>query len=205
MLTNLAMYLIDHLGVIGVGVAVFLNGLGIPGLSEVLLPLGGVGVREGKMNAIELVVVAYICQMAGIIVSYLIGRYGGVVFVERYGRYIFLSRRELHTTERLFDKWGNRIVAVGAFVPGPQGFVGYAGGIGKMEFWRFILAAAVGKLVWVVGMIYLGYLVGGQLKLLDKLVSQLGIAILVLLIIGIAWYLRAHRGSNVTAAMREEK
>jgi membrane protein DedA with SNARE-associated domain len=193
MLSSVALYLIDRLGVVGVGVAVFLNGLGVPGLSEVLLPLGGVGVRQGRINAVELVLVAYVCQLAGVTIAYLIAKYGGVALIERYGKYVFISTRELNATHRLFDRYGNGLVGVGAFIPGPQGFVGYVAGIARMPFWKFFAAVMIGKLIWVGGMIYLGYLLGNHLQLLDKLVSQLGAVILIVLVAAAVWYVKVHR------------
>ncbi len=205
MLSGVALYLIGRLGAIGVGVAVFLNGLGVPGLSEVLLPLGGVGVRQGRINAVELVVVAYACQVAGVIIAYFIGKYGGVALIERFGKYVFISTRELNATHKLFERYGSGLVAVGSFIPGPQGFVGYVAGIARMTFWKFLVAVLVGKLIWVSGMIYLGYLLGNHLQLLDKLVSQLGAAILIVLVIVAAWYIKVHRKKPAIAGTPQKE
>ena len=53
--TGLAISLIDHLGLAGIAIGVFFNGLSAPGLSEVLLPLAGVAVKQGKLNVLVLV------------------------------------------------------------------------------------------------------------------------------------------------------
>src|SRR6478752_1841722 len=109
--------LVDHLGVAGVAFGVFLNGLGVPGLSEVLLPLGGVGVKQGHLNLWWLVVASMVAQLAGLSVAYFIARYGGIALVERYGKYVLISRHDLEGAHRAFQKYGGPLVLFGAFIP----------------------------------------------------------------------------------------
>src|SRR5262249_17368589 len=131
---NLASELIEKLGLVGFGLGVFLNGLGVPGLSEILLPLAGLAVRQGSQTFVSVFVVGLVAQVAGSCASYWIAREGGLPLIERYGKYILISRRELDATERAFARFGGRLVVVGAFVPGSQGFIGYAAGLARMNF-----------------------------------------------------------------------
>jgi membrane protein DedA with SNARE-associated domain len=191
--TGFAAVLIDRLGLLGIGIGVFFNGLGVPGLSEVLLPLGGVGIRQGHINVIAMFVVVMACQIAGLTLAYWIARVGGLRVIERYGKYIFVSHRDVISAQRAFDKYGIRMIAIGSFVPGVQGFVGYAAGFAQMNYMRFIVAAFVGKLVWVSALMYLGWILGSHLGLLDKFIQQFGIIVLLAVIIAGIWYVRRHR------------
>jgi membrane protein DedA with SNARE-associated domain len=198
--TELATGLIDQLGVWGIGLGVFLNGLGVPGISEVLLPLGGVAVKRGLMSGPALFAVAMICQLAGTALAYVIARNGGLPFIERYGKYVLISTRELDAAERAFQRYGSWLVLFGAFVPGIQGFVGYVGGIAKMNFVRFIISVAIGKVVWIGGLMALGMLLGDHLDLIDRYVKQVGMVVLAALVVAGVLYVRRHR-----ARQREEK
>ena len=201
----LATSIIDRLGVAGIGVGVFLNGLGVPGFSEVLLPLAGVGVKQGRLDLVTVFVVAMVFQLAGVSIAYAIARYGGVVMVERYGKYILVSHKELKTAQRAFDKHGEWLILFGAFIPGIQGFIGYIGGLAEMNYWRFIASAFVGKLVWVGGLLYLGSVLGNHMDLIDRSIKQIGVIVLLALILFITWYIIRHnRQGRRTRAHGEE-
>src|SRR5690242_14771037 len=116
-------------GLGGIGLAVFLNGLGVPGLSEVLLPLGGVAVSRGRLGLGPLLAVALVAQMLGLAAAYLLASSGGQVLLERYGRYVLVSGREIRAARRAFERYGQWLVLFGAFIPGVQGFVGYLAGL----------------------------------------------------------------------------
>lgn len=203
--STIATTIIDRLGVAGVGVGVFLNGLGVPGFSEVLLPLAGVGVRQGRLGLVPVFVMAMVCQLLGVSIAYMIGRYGGVAMVERYGRYILVSHRELKVAQRAFDKQGEWLILFGAFIPGIQGFIGYIGGLAEMNFVRFIVSAFVGKLIWVGGLLYLGSVLGNHLDLIDRSIKQIGVIVLSALILFIIWYVAYHRREKRIRERGEEK
>jgi membrane protein DedA with SNARE-associated domain len=184
--------LITQLGLGGIAVGVFLNGLGVPGISEVLLPLAGVAVREGKMSLLALLPVALAAQMAGVSVAYAIARFGGIELVERYGKYILVSKTELDSANRALTKrpW---LIVVGGTIPGIQGFIGYVGGLAELSYKRFFVSVLMGKLIWIGGLVGLGYALGNQVSKLDGIIRQFGIIVLVLVITFVVWYVWKHR------------
>jgi membrane protein DedA with SNARE-associated domain len=196
---------VSHVHVWTVGIGVFLNGIGVPGLGELLLPLGGAAVRAGHVNVVELYIVALIAQVLGLTVSYWIGRSGGLILVERYGKYIFLNQRELRATNKAFEKYGSPMVLVGAFVPGPQAFVGYVAGVAQMNFSRFLVSATIGKAIWVGGLMFLGYQLANHLSLIDSSIKQIGLVILIVLVAAGAWYLIRHRQKKATSKKNQVK
>lgn len=197
--------IVSHVHVWTVAVGVFLNGIGFPGLGEVLLPLGGAAVRAGHVNVYELYIVALIAQVLGLMVSYWIGRSGGLILVERYGKYIFLNQRELNATHKAFEKYGSPMVLVGAFVPGPQAFVGYVAGVAEMNFGRFVASAIVGKAIWVGGLMFLGYQLANNLNLIDSSIKQIGLVVLVVLVAAVGWYLIRHRNKKAMTKKNQAK
>ena len=191
-LSTAAIGLVNHLGALGIGVGVFLNGLGIPGLSEVLLPLGGVAVHQGRISLPWLFVVAMVCQLAGLTVAYCLARFGGLALVEKYGKYLLVSSRDLRAAHRAFVKHGGGLVIVGAFTPGIQGFIGYVAGIAEMNYIRFIVAALVGKLVWIGGLLYLGSVLGNRIDMVQQSLKQAALIILVAAAALVAWHIWGH-------------
>jgi membrane protein DedA with SNARE-associated domain len=191
--SDVALSLLNHLSLASIAIGVFLNGLSIPGLGETLLPLGGVAVRQGRLNLLVLLVVAMVAQLAGLSVSYAIGRFGGVALLERYGKYVFLSHHELQKAQQRFDKHGGLLVLVGAFIPGIQGIIGYVAGLAEMNFGQFLVSAAAGKVVWIGGLVGLGVVLGNNLALIDRSIKQISLVVLAALVVAVAWYVYRHR------------
>jgi membrane protein DedA with SNARE-associated domain len=189
----LAMSLIDHLGLAGIALAVFLNGLSVPGLSEVVLPLAGVAVKQGRLELWALLVVAGVAQLAGLSLAYWIGRRGGLPLIERYGKYILITQHELRSAHAAFERRGAWLVMVGSFIPGLQGLVGYIAGVAEMKYRRFLPAVLVGKAVWIGGLVWLGSFLGGHLELIDRSIKQVGLVVLVVMIGAGVWYIRRHQ------------
>jgi membrane protein DedA with SNARE-associated domain len=198
---------IDKLGIAGVGLAVFLNGLSVPGTSEVLLPLSGVAVSQGKLELGPLLAVAMIGQLLGSSVAYAIARYGGIALVKRYGKYVLISNDELDAAQRAFDKYGARVVIFGSIVPGLQGVLGYIAGVTQMNYARFLASLFVGKTVWIVGLVYVGMVLGDHIALIDRIIKQVGVVVLAGLVILGFLYVRRHRRNNrkPPAASEENK
>ena len=191
-----AIHFIDKIGIPGMATGLFLNGMGVPGLSEVLLQLGGLAARAGSQNIFILFVLAMVFQLAGNSLSYVIARYGGVEVVDKYGKYIFLSSSDLEKANKFLSK--NRwFLVIGGFVPGIQGFIGYIGGLSKIDYLRFISLVAIGKIIWVGGLLAVGYGFGKYIGTIDYILSRFGIAIVATSILALIWYIWSHRTKKV--------
>ena len=195
-LSNAAGTLVHHVGLVSIGVGVFLNGLGIPGISEVLVPLGGVAVRQGRLDGLTLFVVAMTAQLVGVSIAYAIGRYGGLALLEKYGKYVLISAHELKSAQKAFERYGTRVVVFGSFTPGLQGFLGYIAGVGQMNFPRFLVSVFFGKLIWIGGLVYVGVVLGNNLALIDRYIRELGVLVLAAVVVLGIWYIRRHRSQS---------
>src|SRR5437879_12231529 len=85
--------------------------------SEVVLPLGGYLVSQGRLEFWSTVVVATIGSMVGTMVDFGIGYYLGRPAVVRYGRIVRFSEKRLGTTEKWFAVHGRSVVLLARFVP----------------------------------------------------------------------------------------
>lgn len=191
--TTIATDLINTLGLAGVSVGLFVNCLGIPIPSEIIIPLAGISVRQGHNNLILAIIVTVGAQMLGLYVSYLIGRFGGVELIQRYGKYVFISSHELERAENAFEKYGGRLVFFGLILPGIHGFVGYPAGIAKMAIWRFSITAVFGALIWSGALLAVGYFLGDHLGQIDAIFHKFGVIIVIAIIAAALWYINKQR------------
>ena len=164
----------------------------IPIPSEITLGLGGAlaggavvsGGHHLQLAAVILVAVAG--EMVGSFAAYLVGRTGGRALVDRVGRYILLSHKDLDRTQRWFDRRGDPTVLFARMVPLARAFVSFAAGIAEMNPVRFALYSVIGIAAWVSALVSLGYALGGTWH---RLVSGFGDAtyvIAALAVVGIA-------------------
>ena len=188
-LTTIATDLIHTLGLGGVGVGLALNCIGIPIPSEIVIPLSGIAIRQGQYNAFVVFIVIVVAQLGGLCISYAIGRFGGLELIQRYGKYVFLSKHELNRAQKAFHRHGVKLVLVGLCLPGLHGYVGYPAGIAKMPMWRFLIAASAGVAVWSLAFLGIGYFLGDHLDAIDNASHNFAIIVFVVVVIAVISYL----------------
>ena len=132
-------FLADH-GYLAVFVLSFISSMGLPVGAEVALIYGGVlasgQVTTGhhQLSLIAVILVAVAAEVLGSLVGYLIGFYGGRPLVDRLGKYVLLTHKDLDRAEVWFQRRGEPFVLFGRFIPLLRSFVSFAAGLGEMAF-----------------------------------------------------------------------
>ena len=137
----------------------------------------------------------------GNVVGYEIGRAAGTPLYNRNGR--FIKQEYFHRTTHFFDRYGNRALVLGRFVPIVRTFITVVAGVGKMDRRRFLTYSFVGALLWAIGVTVLGYFLGQFAFVKNNLELMLLLIVAVSLIpMGIE-YLR-HRSRTRAGGSEEE-
>lgn len=103
-------------------------------------------------------VILSVAALAGNIVGYEIGRAIGPTLYARDGR--ILKRKYFDQTIAFFDKYGNKALVIGRFVPIVRTFITVVAGVGQMPRRRFFTWSAVGAVMWATGITVIGYFLG---------------------------------------------
>jgi len=98
--------------------------------------------------------------LAGAIIGWAIGRYGGHPLLERHGRWFHLTRERLDRAEAWFDRWGYAGVLFGRVTPIVRSFVSIAAGIFEMPFAPYVLLTFIGSAIWAFAIAGAGYGLG---------------------------------------------
>ena len=157
---NTIVNLLYQTGYLGVFLLMVAESATLPIPSEVVLPLGGYLVWQGRLEFWSTVAVATVGSLVGTMVDYAIGYYLGRPAVLRYGRIVRFSEKRLETTERWFGSHGKSVVLLARFVPLLRTLIAFPAGLVKMDVKRFLAYSAVGILVWDFALVYLGFLAG---------------------------------------------
>jgi membrane protein DedA with SNARE-associated domain len=199
-LTGIATDLVAKLGYGGLAFGLVVDSMGVPIPSEVLLPIAGVLVRQGRLNFAAVLIVATLAQTIGAWIAYEIGDRGGIVIVKRYGKYVFFNERELAVTQRWFAKYGAALAFFGRCMPIIRTYIGYPAGLGKMRKSVFGIASLAGSFIWSAVLIYAGYALGNETDKIDQVFSKFSLVIYILLAAGVIWYIKRHMLNRDTHA-----
>lgn len=153
---------ISALGYFGVFLLMAIESACIPLPSEIIMPFAGYLVSTGQMNFWLVGVAGAVGCVAGSMIAYWAGMYGGRPLVEKYGRYVLVSRHDLDIADRLFSKYGEAIVFTARLLPAIRTFIAFPAGVARMNVPRFIFYTFAGSLPWCLGLAYIGQKLGEQ-------------------------------------------
>jgi len=98
--------------------------------------------------------------LAGSLVGWAIGRWGGRPLLDRHGRWFHLSPARLDRAEVWFDRWGPLGVLIGRVTPVVRSFVSIAAGILEMPLGIYTVLTLVGSTIWAFAFAGAGYGLG---------------------------------------------
>jgi membrane protein DedA with SNARE-associated domain len=155
-------HLIDIWGYPAIFIGMALESANIPIPSELIFGFAGYLVFLGRIDFTIAVVAGVTGGLAGSIVSYLIGYYGGPPFVTRYGRYIFLSEQKVAMAQKWFDRYGLITVLLARLLPVIRTFISLPAGFARVHFIKFIVYTVLGSVPWTIALIYAGMMLGAN-------------------------------------------
>ena len=191
-LSDFIISVIEQLGYAGVFVGMTLESVGLPIPSEVIMPFAGYVVWEGGLTLIGITLAGTLGCLAGSLIAYYIGLWGGRPLLERYGKYVLIRKHELDLADKWFGKYGDRAVFVSRLLPVVRTYISFPAGIVKMDVKKFSLYTVLGSLLWCFGLAYIGVLLGPHWEDIEGLFRYLDIAVIVGIIALVA-YLIYHR------------
>src|ERR1043165_2000154 len=153
---------ISKMGSMRIVLLMAIESAGIPLPSEIIMPCSGYLVSRGELSLWWVAVAGAIGCVLGSLVAYWVGMYGGRPFIEKYGKYILLSRHDLDIADRWFAKHGEVIVFVSRLLPAIRTFIAFPAGVARMNLTRFVIYTFAGSLPWCLGLAYIGQKLGEQ-------------------------------------------
>ena len=156
--------IIHNYGYLAVAGMLFLEDFGVIVPGETVLIAAAFYAGLGQLNIILVIIVGIFAAVLGDNAGFAIGEYGGRPLVERYGKYIFLTKERLDKAEGYFNNHGGKIVAVARFVDGLRQLNGIIAGISEMRWPKFIIFNLIGAAIWVSFWSIIGYYGGSHIQ-----------------------------------------
>ena len=93
----------------------------------------------------------------------------------------------IERADRWFQRYGEPTVLFGRLVPVVRAFVSLPAGVARMPLGRFTVLSLIGTTPWVVGLAFIGKALGSEWTNARKYFEYVDYAILLLIIVGIAY------------------
>lgn len=193
----------------GVFLLMAIEGFGIPIPSELTMPFSGFlasAAGGNKFNLPVAIVVGAAGEVAGGIIAYYVGFFGGRPLVSRYGKFVFITDAELDKAQTWFARYGSWVVLVMRLLPAIRSFIALPAGVVRMSFWKFAFYSAIGSAAWCVMLALVGHALGqhwntvsGDIRRYDLL-----LVLILVLLVGFVIYKRVmsvRRGREVRATL----
>jgi membrane protein DedA with SNARE-associated domain len=133
----------------------------------------------------------------GSLIGWAIGAYGGRPLLEERGRWFHLDREKLARVDRWFDRWGDWTVFLGRMTPVVRSFVSIPAGVVRMPIVRFTVLTFLGCVPWCFGIAAAGWALGSSYEHFHHDFSYVEYAVVVAVIVGLAWLILSRRSSRL--------
>jgi membrane protein DedA with SNARE-associated domain len=185
--------LFDSVGLFGVVIAMTIESACIPLPSEIIMPLAGwllVSEKDlGWWGIIQASFWGAVGNLIGSVIAYWVGMWGGRPLIEKYGRYILITRKDVDRAERWFRERGEVVVFVSRVLPVVRTFISLPAGIARMPFLRFSTYTFVGAFIWCIPLTWAGYHLGPKWEDFREKARFLDYPIAAVIIIVVAWFI----------------
>lgn len=186
-LADTATNLVGSAGLAGIFVLMLLESACIPIPSEATMLFAGFNVANGHYSLLSITVAGVLGNVVGSAIAYAVGYYGRIELVERHGRFLHISPRQLARADRWFARYGARTVLVTRVIPLVRTFISLPAGVARMPFWRFIGLTTIGCIPWVFALGWVGQLTKSNWKDVKDALAYVDYLVVAGVVIGIVY------------------
>lgn len=194
---------VSTLGYPGIALLMAIESSAIPFPSEVVVPPAGYLAAKGRMEIAWVVVAGTAGSIAGAFANYWVARHFGRPLLERYGKWLLVSRQALDRSDAFFRQHGEISTFIGRLVPVIRQLISVPAGVAGMRLDLFALYTGLGAGIWCVILAYVGYFLGQHEAVLRqedvqrylRLVLTYLLPALAVLAVAYVWW-RRHKGGR---------
>lgn len=157
---------IEQFGNWGVFFLIAIENLFPPIPSEVILTFAGFMTTSTSLSLTSVIISATLGSMVGAVILYYLGKLFGQERLERWtdrwGRYLRLTKGDLHRAQGWFEQHGGLTVFFCRFIPLIRSLISIPAGLAGMGLIPFLLYSLAGTLIWNTALVYFGAAVGSS-------------------------------------------
>ena len=191
---------IESMGYVGVFLLMGIESACIPLPSEIIMPFSGYLAFKGRFDLTWVAVAGALGCNFGSVFAYYLGSWGGRPLVEKYGRYVLVTKHDLDLADRFFARYGDWAVFIARLLPVIRTFIALPAGIARMNVLRFHIFTFLGSLPWCWALAYAGYKLGENWPSLRDYFHKFDYLIGIVIVAGAVWFIRDRWRNRLRAA-----
>ncbi len=166
----------------------------IPVPSELIMPFGGFLVfsNPGMYSVLGMALAGAVGELIGSSTSYWLGARGGRPFVEKYGKYLLIHKRDIAKADGWFQKYGDWAAFIGRLLPIVRTFISFPAGISRVNFPRFVVFTFIGSMIWCTMLAYVGMRLGEHWESIRNYFHGADVFIGAAILLGLAFHIYRH-------------
>lgn len=157
------------------------------------MPLAGWFLVKDRGHGLEFLLLAAfygaLGNTIGSLVAYYAGAWGGRPLLQRYGRFVLITHREIDLADRWFQRYGEVAVFTSRLMPVVRTFISLPAGIARMNVRRFAIFSFAGSYPWSLGLAWGGYILGENWEDLSRYLRPVTIPIVVTVVMLGAYFI----------------
>jgi membrane protein DedA with SNARE-associated domain len=182
---------IGHFGYPSIVLLMAIESACIPLPSEIIMPFAGSLVPVRFNLWIVGMAGAFGC-LVGSVVAYWVGYWGGRPVLERWGKYILITRHDLDNADRFFKRWGDAAIFLSRLIPVVRTFISLPAGIARMNFLKFSIYTFLGSVPWCLALAFVGQKLGQNWVTIGRYFHKGDIIIGILIVLAIGFFIYRH-------------
>jgi membrane protein DedA with SNARE-associated domain len=202
-MVELAIDVINQIGLLGAGLLIAIEVIVLPIPSEVVLLLTGFNAALGNFSFFGALAATTLGSVVGATLLYTLGytfsRSRLEAIVMRYGKYVGINIADLTKTFNWFDRYGTYLVFFGRLLPVIRSLVSVPAGLVQMSLPKFLLLTSAGSAIWNSIWISIGSALGDSWERAEawaEFIDYVVYSAVVLTIFGLGFKLWQRRGGR---------
>ncbi|MCA9839791.1 MAG: DedA family protein [Trueperaceae bacterium] len=177
--------IMNNLGYLGIAFLMFLENVFPPLPSELIMPLAGFSAELGEQSLVAVIVAGSLGSLIGQLPLFYLGKLAGRErlerWVDKYGRWLSISGKDISKANDWFDRYKGWAVCLCRLIPGIRSLISIPAGLSDMNLFPFLLYTLLGTSIWTTLLAYLGYILGDNYQLVAQYLGPVSYGIIGLL------------------------
>jgi len=156
-----------------------------PSPSDFVVVVGGSLVSTGVISFIPTLILTTFGSVIGFMVLFYVGSTVDRKIVHS-GKFKYIPVDAIEKVEAWFKKYGYWVIAVNRFFPGTRSVISFFAGMSMLNVKKTVILSTVSAFFWNAIIIYLGYIFGNNVALVDEYLStytNIAIALVIIVVL----------------------